>query len=215
MKKVFSVFMCAVLAVVCSLAFAGCSNAENLTYDIVMITDGGTVADGAYNESAWSGIVDYVENANTVVSEESKKISYRYYQPYVEEDEELSTETALQYIDLAVEKGAKFIILPGEVFEVAAFEASRQYSDVDFILVDGTPHPENSDIDAYIENVMCVSFDSLESGFLAGYYAVLSGNTKLGYFGPVNSENSGSYGAGFVQGAQYAAEQLGIPVTMD
>lgn len=215
MKKVFSVFMCAVLAAVCSLAFAGCSNAENLTYDIVMITDGGTVADGAYNESAWSGIVDYVENANTVVSEESKKISYRYYQPYVEEDEELSTETALQYIDLAVEKGAKFIILPGEVFEVAAFEASRQYSNVDFILVDGTPHPENSDIDAYIENVMCVSFDSLESGFLAGYYAVLSGNTKLGYFGSVNSENSGSYGAGFVQGAQYAAEQLGIPVTMD
>lgn len=215
MRKVFSVFMCAVLAVVCSFAFAGCSNAENLTYDIVMITDGGTVADGAYNESAWSGIVDYVDNANTVVSEESKKVTYRYYQPHVDEDETLSTEIALQYIDLAVEKGAKFIILPGEVFEVAAYEASRQYGDVNFILIDGVPHPEDSDIDAYIENVMCISFDALQSGFLSGYYAVISGHTKLGYFGSVNSDTSSSYGAGYVQGAQYAAEQLGIPVTMD
>lgn len=215
MKKVFSVFMCAVLAVVCSFAFAGCSNAENLTYDIVMITDGGTVADGAYNESAWNGIVDYVENANTVVSEESKKVTYRYYQPHVDEDETLSTETALQYIDLAVEKGAKFIILPGEVFEVAAYEASRQYSDVNFILIDGMPHAEGDDTDAYIQNVMTVSFSALESGFLAGYDAVISGNTKLGYFGSVNSDTSSSYGAGFVQGAQYAANQLGIPVTLD
>ena len=43
MKKVFSVFMCAVLAVVCSLAFAGCSNAENLTYDIVIMRALGAV----------------------------------------------------------------------------------------------------------------------------------------------------------------------------
>ena len=215
MKKVFSVFMYAVLAVVCSFAFAGCSNAENLTYDIVMITDGGTVADGAYNESAWNGIVDYVENANTVVSEESKKVTYRYYQPHVDEDETLSTEEAVEYIDLAVEKGAKFVVLPTDVFEVAVYETARQYSDVNFILIDGMPHAEGDDTDAYIQNVMTVSFSALESGFLAGYDAVISGNTKLGYFGSVNSDTSSSYGAGFVQGAQYAAEQLGIPVTMD
>lgn len=215
MKKVLSVLMCVVLAAACSFAFAGCSGAENLTYDIVLITDGGTVADGAYNESAWNGIVDFVENANTVVSDESKKASYRYYQPHVEEGETLSTEAALQYIDLAVKKGAHTIVLPGEVFEVAAYEASRQYPNVDFLLADGVPHPADSDVDAYIENVMCISFDALQSGFLAGYYAVVSGHTRLGYFGSVNSDDSGSYGAGFVQGAQYAADQLGIPVIMD
>lgn len=215
MKKVVSVLMCIVLAATCVFAFAGCADhSENLTYDIVMITDGGTVKDGGYNESAWSGITSYADevNANTA---EGEGITYRYYQPHVAEGETLSTEEAIEYIDLAVEKGAKFIVLPTDVFEVAVYETARQYSDVNFILVDGMPHAEGDDTDAYIENVMTVSFSALQSGFLAGYDAVISGNTKLGYFGSVNSDTSSSYGAGFVQGAQYAANQLGIPVTLD
>lgn len=215
MKKVVSVLMCIALAATCVFAFAGCAdNSENLTYDIVMITDGGTVTDGGYNESAWSGITSYADEVNANAAE-GEEITYRYYQPHVEEEETLSTEEAIEYIDLAVEKGAKFIVLPTDIFEVAAYETARQYSDVNFILVDGMPHAEGDDTDAYIENVMTVSFNALQSGFLAGYDAVISGNTKLGYFGSINSDTSSSYGAGFVQGAQYAANQLGIPVTLD
>lgn len=203
MKKAVSLILCAVLALA---AFTGCSKAEELSYDVVLITDGATVTDGAYNESAWNGVKDFAEEAG---------VTYRYYQPAVEEDSELTTDTALKYIDLAADKGAKYIVLPSEVFEVAAFEASRNYPEINFILVNGKPHAENDETDAYIGNVMCVSFNSLQSGFLAGYNAVISGNTKLGYFGSINSDTSSSYGAGFVQGAAYAADELGIPVTLD
>ena len=215
MKKVISVLMCIAVVATCLFAFAGCTNnSENLTYNIVMITDGGTVNDGAYNESAWNGITSYAEEANADAAE-GEEITYRYYQPHVAEDEELSTEEAIEYIDLAVEKGAKFVVLPTDVFEVAVYETARKYSNVNFILIDGMPHPQDNDTDAYISNVMTISFNTLQSGFLAGYYAVVSGHTKLGYFGSVNSDTSSTYGAGFVQGAQYAANQLGIPVTLD
>lgn len=215
MKKVISCLVCIALAAACIFAFAGCTNhSEDLTYDIVMITDGGTVTDGAYNESAWSGITSYAEEVNANAAE-GEEITYRYYQPHVEEEETLSTQQAIEYIDLAVEKGAKFVVLPTSVFEVAVYETARQYSDVNFILLDGMPHAEDNDTDAYINNVMTVSFNALQSGFLAGYDSVVSGHTKLGYFGSVYSDSSSSYGAGFVQGAQYAAEQLGVPVTLD
>lgn len=38
---------------------------------------------------------------------------------------------------------------------------------------------------------------------------------KLGYFGQYNSDDSANYGAGFAQGAAAAANELGIPVTLD
>lgn len=206
MKRILSAFMCAALIAVSLFAFAGCSKSEQADYKIVMITDGGNVADGAYNQSAWNGVKAFAEEAG---------VSYRYYQPKVQENEKLSLETAEQYIDLAVKKGAEYIILPSDVFEVAVYDKAPLYNNVKFILVDGTPHPQGDDTDAYIDNVMCISFNSLQSGFLAGYEAVLSGNTKLGYLGSVKSKTSSLYGAGFVQGAQYAADQLGIPVSMD
>ena len=62
---------------------------------------------------------------------------------------------------------------------------------------------------------MCVSFDALEAGFLAGYTAVTDGFKKLGYLGAVNSKTSGNYGAGFVQGAAFGADQKDTPVVLD
>ena len=74
MKKVISVLVCLAMAATCVLAFAGCSNnSEDLTYDIVMITDGGTVNDGAYNESAWNGVTSYAEQVNADAAEGEEK----------------------------------------------------------------------------------------------------------------------------------------------
>lgn len=77
-------------------------------------------------------------------------------------------------------------------------------------MVDGIPHSESDKTDRYISNVMCVTFDNLQSGYLAGYIAVKNGNTKLGYFGQYNSDDSANYGAGFAQGAAAAANELGV-----
>lgn len=204
MKKFISIFLCVTLLAASALAFSGCTGAKELNYSVVLITDGGTVNDGAYNESAWKGVSEYAEEAG---------LTYRYYQPVLEDDK-LNNDTVLSYIDLAVQSGAQYIVMPTSALEVAAYEGAQKHNDVKFILVDGMPHTAESDEAVRADNLMCVTFDELQSGFLAGYNAVVAGNTKLGYFGEYYSDASRKYGAGFVQGAAYAADQLGIPATM-
>lgn len=202
MKKIVSVLMCLVLV---GCVFAGCVKQEDLKSDIVLITDGKTITDGGYNQSAWEGIKSYAdENAMT----------YSYYQPMLEEDE-LVSENVEKYVSLASDNGAQYVVFPGEDFAVCAYEIAPAYPDIQFILLDAIPHSADDDTDCYLNNVMSVSFDALESGYLAGYISVMNGNTELGYFGQFSGDDSANYGAGFVQGAAYAADTLGVPVTVD
>lgn len=202
MKKIVSVFMC--LAMVCCI-FAGCTKQEELKSDIVLITNGGAVNDDGYNQSAWEGITAFAEE---------NSMSCRYFQPVLE-DGEITVENVEKYVSLSAENGAKYIVLPGEEFAVSAYEIAPSYPDIGFILLDAVPHSEGDTTDRYISNVMCATFDASEGGFLAGYIAVMNGNTELGYFGEYGSDDSANYGAGFVQGAAYAADSLGVPVTVD
>ena len=48
-----------------------------------------------------------------------------------------------------------------------------------------------------------------ESGFLAGYAAVMDGYTKLAFLGGIDVPAVVRYGFGFVQGADVAAAELG------
>ena len=205
MKKIISLLLSVLLIIGC-FSLAGCAKKSSDGYNIVMITDGGTISDGAYNESAWRGIEEYSEENN---------MTCRYYQPQTEENGSLSVETIKNYVDLAAEDKAKFVVLPGEAFAVAAYEIAPAYSDINFILVDALPHAENDSTTRFQSNVMCVSFNALEAGFLAGYTSVASGFTKLGYIGSVNSKNSGDYGAGFVQGASFAANSKETEVSLE
>lgn len=202
MKKIISAVMCLVLA--CSM-FIGCAKQDTYKSDIVLITNGGTIKDGGYNQSAWEGISSFADENN---------MSCRYYQPVLD-DGELTVENVEKYVDLSSKNGAKFIVLPGEEFAVSAYELAGSYPDVNFILVDSLPHSADTNIDSFIKNVMSISFDTLQSGFLAGYMAVLDGNTELGFFGEMKSRESASYGAGFIQGAGFAADTYGIPVVIN
>lgn len=204
MKKILSAFLAVAIVASCLFAFAGCSKDKNTAFDVVLITDGGTVTDGGYNQSAWNGITSYCDEND---------LNCKYYQPYANEENVIDNETIKNYIDLAANDGAKYIVLLGEEFSVATVEYAPTYSDVNFILIDSTPKTA-SGIDSYQSNVMSVTFDELQAGFLAGYVSVCDGFTKLGYFGD-KSESSASYGSGFVKGVASAADELGIPVQLD
>lgn len=206
MKKAISVLMCIALVACSVFAMAGCAKKNQTNSDIVLITDGGTISDSSYNQSAWEGITAFADKEN---------MSCRYYQPVLDDKGELTVENVEKYVDLAAKNEAKYVVLPGESFAVSAYEIAPSYPDISFILVDAMPHSADNDTDHYISNVMCVSFDTMQSGFLAGYIAVATGNTKLGFLGENSSDDSANYGAGFAQGAAYAAQQLGIPVTLD
>ncbi len=202
MKKFLSAFMCIVMIIT---VFTACAKQQDMNSDIVLITDGGTISDNGYNQSAWEGVSQFALD---------NSMKCRYFQPVLE-DGKITVDNIEKYVELASKGNAQFVVMPGSDFAVSAYELASSYPDIKFILIGSLPHSEGDSTDRIIKNVMSVSFDSLQAGFLAGYIAVANGNTSLGYFGEFDSKDSASYGAGFVQGAAYCADDLGVPVTVD
>lgn len=190
MKKVLVV----VLVLLLSLAFVtGCASKG---YEIAMITDAGEIDDKSFNQGTWEGIKDYAEANN---------ISYKYYKPT-----EVSTDAYVAAIDLAVKGGAKVIVTPGFLFEPAIFVAQDKFPETSFILLDGTPHNEDYSEFRIEKNVYSIFYAEQQSGFLAGYAAVKEGYTKLGFMGGMAVPAVIRFGYGFVQGAEYAANEMGL-----
>ncbi len=201
MKKVVVALVVAVLA----LALAACQPKK--TYEIGLVTDVGTINDKSFNQGAWEGVEEYAEEHD---------ISYKYYQPDTK-----STEDYVKSIEVAIKNGAKIVVTPGFLFENAIWLVQDKYPTVKFVLLDGAPHnvsdwgtmatvdgsPVNFETGA---NVYSIFYAEEESGFLAGYAAVKEGFTKLGFMGGMSVPAVVRFGYGFVQGANYAANEMGL-----
>ena len=109
----------------------------------------------------------------------------------------------------ARKNGAKVIVTPGFLFEEPVYIAQDQYPDVTFILIDGNPHDADYNYKT-ADNCVGITYAEEQVGFLAGYAAVKDGMTKLGYMGGMAVPAVVKYGYGFVQGAEYAAQELGM-----
>lgn len=192
-----------ILTVLSVLTLAGCGKKDVAPEDeveVLMITDIGTVDDGSYNQGTWEGILRYTSENN---------ITAKYYVP-----SGIGTEAYLEEIQKGVDNGAKVIVCSGYLMEETIYEAQKKYPKVNFILVDGIPHNEDFSDIAIAENTMSISFEEEESGFLAGYAAVRDGYTNLAFMGGVPEDPVIRYGYGFVQGADYASIQIGLPVSI-
>jgi basic membrane protein A len=218
-KKLLSVLLAAVLVV----SLAGCGTKTNTgdngnntanngntkdtvannggdgsgKYEIALITDIGTIDDKSFNQGAWEGVEAYAKaNSKT----------YKYYRPT-----EKSDDAYLQSIDLAIKAGAKIIVCPGYLFEVPVHTAQTKYPDVSFVILDGVPHAAEKDSPQDIaKNSYSIFYSEEEAGFLAGYAIVKEGYTKLGFMGGIAVPAVIRYGYGFIQGADYAAKELGL-----
>lgn len=183
------------LVLILALALPLVSLAQD-TYEIAMVTDIGTIDDKSFNQGTWEGIVKFAEaNGKT----------YNYYQPT-----DQSTDIYLDFIEQAVNAGAKIIITPGFLFEEPIFIAQDMYPEVSFVLIDGNPH--NADYSEFRtnDNAVGIVFAEEQAGFLAGYAAVKDGYTKLGFMGGMAVPAVVRFGYGYVQGAEMAAAELGI-----
>lgn len=188
MKNIISILI--VLAIVFTLS--ACEEVD--TYDVAMITAFGGIDDQSFNQGTWEGIVEFCND---------NKISYKYYQA-----SEYTDAGYIETIDLVIEAGAKVVVTPGYIFEVAVFQAQSDYPDVKFILIDGIPHNADFSESITTSNTMSIVFSEQESGFLAGYAAVKDGYTKLGFTGGMALPSVTRFGVGYVSGAYYAAEQM-------
>lgn len=195
-KKVLSIALVFTMLLGTGLLFTSCAGS---TAEIALITDKGNIDDKSFNQGAWEGVLEFAKANN---------ISHKYYKP-----EEPSDAGYLASIDLAVKGGAKVVVTPGFLFEVAVYEAQTKYPDVKFILLDGAPHtPYPDPIFDTKANVASVMYAEEQSGYLAGYAAVKDGYTKLGFMGGMAVPAVQAFGYGYLQGAEAAAKELGVNV---
>ena len=114
------------------------------------------------------------------------------------------------YEVITIQGGAKVVVTPGFLFEPAIYEAQDLYPETSFIILDGTPHTADYATFRIEANVYSIFYAEQQAGFLAGYAAVKDGYTKLGFMGGMAVPAVVRFGYGFVQGAEYAAEELGL-----
>lgn len=195
-KKVLALLTTALLVAGFATGCSSKNTSKSDTYEIAMITDIGTIDDKSFNQGTWEGITAYATD---------KKITHKYYKPT-----EQSTDAYLAAIQLAVNGGAKVIVTPGFLFEEPIYKAQDLYPNVDFILIDGTPHDKDMKDYKTAKNTVGIIYAEEQSGYLAGYAAVKDGYTKLGFMGGMAVPAVVRYGYGFVQGAEAAAKEMGI-----
>lgn len=202
MKKLLVLFAIAFLTLG---SLAACAPKEEVKeeptgYELALVTDIGTIDDKSFNQGAWEGLKQYADENG---------VSYKYYQPT-----EKSTDAYVAAIELAVENGAKVVVTPGFLFEPAIFIAQDMFPEVKFILLDGFPQDGTYTEFRIEDNVYSVFYAEEQVGFLAGYAAVKDGYTNLGFMGGMAVPAVVRFGYGYVQGANYAAAELGVNVTV-
>ena len=165
--------------------------------DIALVIDNVNISDNDLTRESWKGVKAYCTAA---------QIGCNYYS-----STDNSYEALVDAINRAAESGAGVIVCAGSIFSAPVFWAQSVYPHLQFLIIDGVPADPQSPDYAYIsENTHAISFREEQSGYLAGYAAVMEGYRHLGFFGAEASPSVIRYGYGFIQGADDAAGFLGL-----
>ena len=209
MKRITSIALVLLMVLGAVMAFAACGKnggeldltkdgaAEDGTAEIAMVTDVGQLLDKSFNQGTWEGVVRYATEHNK---------SYKYYQPA--NGANASDDDRITAMKQAITNGAKIIVAPGFLQATAMESVAKENPDVKFVFVDGWA--------LGLDNVTAIVYKEQESGYLAGYAAVMEGYTKLGFTGGGGGTNPAvnRYGYGFLQGAEAAAKEKNVEVTV-
>lgn len=163
--------------------------------EIAFVSDG-MIMDGGYNEAIYEGIRTYALAAG---------ISFSYYNA-----EEGNLEGHFESIKYAILNHAQIVVCAGYDFRHSVAELQDRYPEVSFLLIDGVPEDMDGNPVEISDNVHCATFREEESGYLAGYLAVLEGYRNLGFIGGKEEPAVMRYGYGFLQGIDEAAKELEI-----
>ena len=225
MKKILALLLALVL--VCGLVACGGGNdtpsggnytnpddipdemtSSDGTYLVAFITDVGQLKDKSFNQGTYDGVKLYAANNGK---------SYKYYQPA--NGNEATDEDRVAAMKLACDNGAEVVVAAGFMQEGALREAAKAYPNVHFVFIDGYPLTEDASVadSPVLTNVAGICFQEEQSGYLAGYAAVMEGYTKLGFTGGGGGTNPACcrFGYGFVQGAEAAAAAKGVKVEVN
>ena len=166
-------------------------------YEIAFVTDVGQLKDQSFNQGTYDGVKLFA-TANGK--------SYKYYQPA--NGDQATDDDRYDAMKAAVEGGAQIVVCAGFMQGTALEKAAKEFTDTKFIFIDGWS--------LGLDNVAGICFKEEQSGYFAGYAAVMEGYTKLGFCGGGGGTNPACcrFGYGYVQGAAAAAAAKGVNVEM-
>lgn len=220
MKKRVVAAMLAGAMALSLMACGGSSDSKSSSSDkddstemkVAMITDSGDITDQSFNQTTYETCKAWGADND---------VEFNYYKPESDSDEARNAS-----VDQAVADGANVIVLPGYMFAAAVVDQSDVYPDVKFVALDVSAgdicekgvgegysyNPDDYEVSDYYntDNVYCCTYQEELSGFMAGYAAVKLGYHHLGFLGGMSVPAVTRFGYGYVQGADQAADELGI-----
>lgn len=168
---------------------AGESSSES--FSIAMITDTGGIDDRSFNQSAWEGMNEWIQENG--LSEDS----IRYYQSDVES----------QYVtnmNIATSDGWDIIYAIGFLLENSLKTVAEQNPDQHYGIVDGS-------VD--MPNVVSLNFKDHEAAFLAGVAAAHTTETDhVGFIGGVTGPIIDRFQTGFEAGVAHVDPNITVDV---
>lgn len=112
-------------------------------------------------------------------------------------------------ITAAAGSGASLIICPDASFEETIYNMQTSYVNVYFLIVDGIPHNSDYSDSTINYNVIPLTYDDSEIGFLVGCALAYDGYKDVSFVG-LNDTQSPQYFYGLLNGINYASQTLEI-----
>lgn len=188
MKKLVSILSVFLLI----FGLSGCGSSSNDAcsageVEAVLVTDTGGVNDKSFNQGTWEGLQDACSELGIGAS-------------YIETQSEADLEGNLRQ----AAQQAPIVVASGFLFEKAIGKIAQEFPDTNFVIIDGQPTDENGN-PLELDNVNAYFFNEEEAGYLVGYIAAKTSETKkIGFIGGLEIPSVQKFGWGYVQGAQAA-----------
>ena len=185
LKKLFAVGLTAIMM---GSLVVGCSSkteSNEDVYKIGMISDTGGVNDESFNQSTWEGLQQAQEKYG------KDKVQVKYVESSQEADYTPNIETF-------VEEDLDLIIGVGYKMAGAIEEASKNYPDVQFAIIDHSYEKQP-------ENVTSLIYEDNTAAYLAGLVAAKKTETnKVAFIGGIKSATLDKFEYGFRAGVKAA-----------
>ena len=169
------------------------------------VSDTGGIDDKSFNETAWKGATDAVDQLEGVTAEFLESQAATDYRPN---------------IDSFIDQGCDVIVtvgflLSGDTGSAAMDNPDQLFAIVDFPVGPFDPWLIDEDAGTYTTNVRGITFSTDEAAFLAGYVAASVSETGIvGTFGGINIPPVTIFMNGFSKGVDYYNSQKGASVTV-
>ena len=193
LKKLFAVGLTAIMM---SSLLVGCSSkteSNEDVYKIGMISDTGGVNDESFNQSTWEGLQQAQEKYG------KDKVQVKYVESSQEADYTPNIETF-------VEEDLDLIIGVGYKMAGAIEEASKNYPDVQFAIIDHSYEKQP-------ENVTSLIYEDNTAAYLAGLVAAKKTETnKVAFIGGIKIATLDKFEYGFRAGVKAANPKCELTV---